>query len=66
MRIVLHGLVGWMTFPSVTEELHPGFIAGWNVCAKNAVNQILWIWNTFSSARVLGNIVMVITAGHLK
>ena len=25
-----------------------------------------WIWNTFSSARVLGNIVMVITAGHLK
>lgn len=55
MRIVLHGLVGWVTFPSLTEELHPGFIAGWNVCAKNAVNQILWIWNTFSSARVLGN-----------
>ena len=66
MRIVLHGLVGWMTFPSVTEELHPGFIAGWNVCAKNALNQILWIRNTFRSARVLGNIVMVITAGHLK
>ena len=34
MRIVSQGLVGWMTFPSVTEELHPGFIAGWNVCAK--------------------------------